>query len=53
MYNVGITGLVETPLQGAQLVLQESIKMMLESGGGSIVNTGSIAQLADFWSLRK
>lgn len=56
--NAGITGLVETPMheypldewnrvfrvnvQGALLVLQESIKMMLESGGGSIVNTGSI-----------
>ena len=56
--NAGITGLVETPMheypldewnrvfsvnvQGALLVLQESIKMMLKSGGGSIVNTGSI-----------
>lgn len=29
-------------VQGALLVLQESIKMMLENGGGSIVNTGSI-----------
>ena len=56
--NAGITGLVETPLhefplhawdkvfsvnvRGAFVVLQEAVKMMLENGGGSIVNTGSI-----------
>ncbi|WP_216829875.1 SDR family NAD(P)-dependent oxidoreductase [Alkalihalobacterium elongatum] len=56
--NAGITGLVETPLhefnleawdkvfavnvRGAFIVLQEAIKMMLKSGGGSVVNTGSI-----------
>ncbi|MEW9110081.1 MAG: SDR family oxidoreductase [Cytobacillus gottheilii] len=56
--NAGITGQTETPLheypldqwdkvfgvnvRGAFLVMQEGIKMMLDNGGGSIVNTGSI-----------
>ncbi|MCJ7843389.1 SDR family oxidoreductase [Lederbergia sp. NSJ-179] len=56
--NAGMTGVVETPLhevslenfdnvmnlnvRGAFKVLQEAVKMMLENGGGSIVNTGSI-----------
>ena len=56
--NAGITGVVETPMhevdlenfdnvmnlniRGAFKVLQEAVKMMLENGGGSIVNTGSV-----------
>ncbi|WP_158734749.1 SDR family NAD(P)-dependent oxidoreductase [Alteribacillus sp. YIM 98480] len=56
--NAGITGLVETPIheyplnewdkvfsvnvRGAFNVLQEAVKIMLQHGGGSIVNTGSI-----------
>jgi NAD(P)-dependent dehydrogenase (short-subunit alcohol dehydrogenase family) len=56
--NAGMTGVVETPLhevtlenydkvmnlnlRGAFKVLQEGIKMMLENGGGAVVNTGSV-----------